>query len=51
MILTRYLIEEAKARVGPDESGRWPTIIAAECGVDEILADYVLDEEAKLLRS
>jgi uncharacterized protein len=51
LALTRYLIEEAKARVGPDESGRWPTIIAAECGVDEILSDYVLDEEAKLLKS
>lgn len=51
LALTRYLIEEAKARIGPDESGRWPTIIAAECGVDEILSDYLLDVEAKLLQS
>jgi len=48
LALARYLIEEAKARVGPDESGRWPTIIAAECGVDEILSDYLLEIEAKI---
>ena len=47
--LARYLIDEAKARIGPDESGRWPTIIAAECGVDEILSDYLLEVEAKLI--
>lgn len=51
LALTRYLIEEAKARIGPDESGRLPTIIAAECGVDEILSDYLLEVEAKLIES
>lgn len=51
LAMTRYLIEEAKARIGPDESGRWPTIIAAECGVDEILSDYLLEVEAKLVES
>lgn len=48
LALTRFLIEEAKVRIGPDESGRWPTIIAAECGVDEILSDYLLEVEAKI---
>jgi ankyrin repeat protein len=51
LALTRYLIEDAGARITPDESGRWPTIIAAECGVDEILSDYLLDVEAKLTQS
>jgi|GEM_PF-2368305 len=51
LALTRYLIEEAGARLGPDRSGRWPTVIAAECEVDEALADYVVEAEAKLLAS
>jgi uncharacterized protein len=46
LALTRYLLEEAGARLGPDKSGRWPTIIAAECEVDEVLSDYVLEAEA-----
>lgn len=46
--LTRYLID-AGARIGPDRTGRWPTIIAAECRVDEKLADYIVEAEAKLL--
>ncbi|ABE61483.1 hypothetical protein Nham_0594 [Nitrobacter hamburgensis X14] len=46
--LTQYLIEEAGATIGPDRSGRWPTIIAAECEVDAVLSDYVLDVEANI---
>ncbi|EGE59910.1 hypothetical protein RHECNPAF_1780011 [Rhizobium etli CNPAF512] len=49
--MTRFLIEEAEARIGPDRSGRWPSVIAAECEVDEALADYVLEAEAKLIAS
>lgn len=48
--LTRYLIEEANAEIGPDRSGRWPTIIAAECEVDAILSDYILEAEAHISR-
>lgn len=49
LALTRFLIEEAGARLGPDRSGRWPTVIAAQCRVDESLCDYIVEEEAKLL--
>jgi hypothetical protein len=48
LALTRYLIEEANAEIGPDRSGRWPTIIAAECEVDAILSDYILEAEANI---
>jgi ankyrin repeat protein len=50
LVLTRYLIEEADAEIGPDRSGRWPTIIAAECEVDAILSDYILEAEANISR-
>lgn len=50
LALTRYLIEEADAAIGPDRSGRWPTIIAAECEVDTILSDYILEQEANISR-
>jgi hypothetical protein len=48
LAMTRYLIEEANAKIGPDRSGRWPTIIAAECEVDAILSDYILEAEANI---
>jgi len=50
LALTRFLIEEANAEIGPDRSGRWPTIIAAECEVDAILSDYILEAEANISR-
>jgi len=50
LAMTRYLIEEANAEIGPDRSGRWPTIIAAECEVDAILSDYILEAEANISR-
>jgi ankyrin repeat protein len=46
LALTRYLIGEAKASIVPDRSGRWPTLIAAQCSVSEELADYIVEEEA-----
>jgi hypothetical protein len=46
--LTRYLIEEAGARIAPDRSGRWPTLIAAQCSVSEELGDYIVEAEAKV---
>lgn len=48
LALTRYLIREAGASIGPDRSGRWPTLIAAQCSVGEELADYIVEEEAKI---
>jgi ankyrin repeat protein len=49
LTLTRYLIEEAGAKIAPDRSGRWPTLIAAQCSVSEELGDYIVEEEAKAL--
>jgi ankyrin repeat protein len=46
--LTRYLIEEAGAKIAPDRSGRWPTLIAAQCSVSEELGDYIVEAEAKV---
>ena len=46
LALTRYLVGEAKASIVPDRSGRWPTLIAAQCSVSEELADYIVEEEA-----
>ncbi|MBZ9944512.1 ankyrin repeat domain-containing protein [Mesorhizobium sp. BR1-1-13] len=48
LALTKFFID-AGALIGPDRSGRWPTVIAAECRADENLCDYIVEEEAKLL--
>ena len=45
--LTRLLIEEWGVDIKPDGRGRWPTLIAARCRVDEDLCDYIVDAEAK----
>lgn len=45
--LTRFLVETWHAAVGPDRRGRWPSVIAARCRVDEVLCDYVVEAEAK----
>jgi ankyrin repeat protein len=47
--MTRYLIEDGEARFCPDRSGRWPSVIAAECGASEQLCDYIVEMEAKAL--
>jgi ankyrin repeat protein len=44
--LCRFLIEEGRARFFPDMFGRMPTIVAAECGIDDDLADYIGEKEA-----
>jgi uncharacterized protein len=49
LAMTRFLIEDAGARIGPDRSGRWPTVIAAECRVSESLCDYIVEQESKRL--
>ena len=45
--LARILIEDWGASFGPDGKGRWPSVIAAECRVDDGLADYIVEAEAK----
>lgn len=49
LALVKYLLETAGAEIVPDRSGRWPTVIAAECRVDEAMADYIVEKEAALL--
>lgn len=49
LALCRYLIEEWNAPFGPDKLGRWPTLIAAECQVDDDLSDYIVEQEARYL--
>jgi ankyrin repeat protein len=44
--LCRFLIEECGARFFPDRFGRMPTIVAAACGADDALADYIGEKEA-----
>jgi hypothetical protein len=47
--LTRTLIEEFDAAIKPDGRGRLPSVIAAECRVDDRLSEYVAKVEAKAL--
>jgi uncharacterized protein len=44
--LARLLIEEGNARFFADRFGRWPSLVAAECRVDEALGDYIALKEA-----
>ena len=46
--LVKYLLETAGAELVPDKSGRWPTVIAAQCYASEDLCDYIVEQEAKL---
>jgi hypothetical protein len=48
--LCRFLIEQCHARFFADKFGRWPTLIAAECQVDDALSDYIVEREAVFLR-
>lgn len=48
--LCRYLIEDRGAAFFPDGFGRWPTLVAIECGVDEDLADYIAEQESLFLQ-
>jgi len=49
IVLCRFLIEECGAKFFPDRFGRWPTLIAAECQVDDALSDYIVEQEARYL--
>jgi hypothetical protein len=37
------------SKVLPRRLGRWPSLVAAECQVDEALSDYIAEQEAKYL--
>lgn len=45
--LTQILVEDWEAQFGPDARGRWPSVIAGTCRVDEALADYVVEAESR----
>jgi len=45
--LTRMLIEDWRATIQPDGNGRWPSVIAARCRVDEDLSDYIIEAEVR----
>lgn len=49
LTLTRLLVEQYRAGFFPDQAGRWPSLIAVECDVDEDLADYITEAEARFL--
>lgn len=48
--MTKFLVEEANISFFADDAGRWPSLVAAECRVDDDLADYVVKHEAASLR-
>lgn len=48
--LVRLLVEDWKASFGPDQVGRWPSVIAAECEVSEETLDYIAEAEAMNLK-
>lgn len=50
LVLCRFLIEECKAGFFADKFGRWPTLVAAECQVDDELGDYIAEQEEKFLQ-
>lgn len=47
MRMLRYLIEEKQVPLGPDRFGRWPSIVAAECGASTEVVVYLAEAEAK----
>jgi hypothetical protein len=51
LALVKYLLETAGAELVPDRSGRWPTLIAAQCYASEELCDYIVEQEAKRLET
>ncbi len=50
LLMVRYLAEQCGVTFGPDRSGRWPSVIAAECKVDELVSDYIVEAEAAYLK-
>ena len=46
LYMARYLVEKGIAFV-PDNQGRMPTTIAAECEVSDEMCDFIAEAEAK----
>lgn len=44
--LARALVEEFGSAFFADEFGRWPSVVAVECGVDDAVADYITSAES-----
>ncbi|MBK8174353.1 MAG: ankyrin repeat domain-containing protein [Rhodospirillales bacterium] len=49
--MVRILVEDWGATIKPDGRGRWPTVIAARCRVDDELSDYIAEAEEKMQSS
>jgi hypothetical protein len=49
LTLTQILVEDWKAEFKADARGRWPTLIAAEAEVDDVLSDYIVEAEAEAI--
>ena len=47
LTLTQMLVKQFHATFKPDATGRWPTLIAAQAQVDDLLSDYIVEAEAK----
>ena len=46
--LAKLLIEK-NAQFSPDAFGRWPSLVAAECGASDEMCDFIADAEATFL--
>lgn len=49
LALVKTLVEKHHAKFFADRRGRWPSLIAAECGVSAELNDYIVEAEARFL--
>ena len=47
--MCRRLIEDFGARFFPDRFGRWPSLVAIECGAEDWLCAYVAEREENYL--
>ena len=43
--IAAYLLDEAGAAIRPDGHGRWPSVIAAQCGASEEMCDFIAERE------
>ncbi|UEM04748.1 ankyrin repeat domain-containing protein [Skermanella rosea] len=50
LALCQYLIEECGAAFFPDRFGRWPSVVAIECQVDDAVSDYIGEREALFMQ-
>jgi hypothetical protein len=49
LLMMRYLMEQCGVEPLPDRSGRWPTLIAAQCAVAGEVGDYICEREKDYL--